>query len=140
MRLSPIHASSGKTERHRLNHGADRQAKSAMHMITVVRLRHCTRTLAYLARRTADGKTKREVVRCLKRYIAREVYRTLTADLKDLSATTLTIYRNVPVLDKALKILRVTVKERRPNRSSPTGQMNGWKSILKTLARPTATA
>jgi len=56
-------------------------------MITVVRLRYCTRTKAYLARRTAEGKTKREAMRCLKRYIAREVYRTLTADLKDLAAT-----------------------------------------------------
>jgi transposase len=82
--VSPLLASSGKTDRHRLNHGGDRQANSALHMITVVRLRHCERTRVYMSRRLAEGKTKREAMRCLKRYIARQVYGTLTADLKDL--------------------------------------------------------
>ena len=83
--VAPIHASSGKTVHHRLNHGGDRQANSALHMITVVRLRYCERTRAYMARRAAEGKTKRETMRCLKRYIARQLYATLTADLKDLA-------------------------------------------------------
>lgn len=83
--VAPVQASSGKTVRHRLNHGGDRQANSALHMITVVRLRYCDRTRAYMARRTAEGKTKRETMRCLKRYIARQLYATLTADLKDLA-------------------------------------------------------
>ena len=70
----PIPASSGKTTRHRLNPGGDRAANSALHMIAVVRLRYCPRTRAYAARRTAEGRSKREIVRCLKRYIARELY------------------------------------------------------------------
>jgi hypothetical protein len=52
-------------------------------MIAVCRLRYCPRTRAYAKRRTAQGKTKRKIIRCLKRYIARETYRTLTADLAD---------------------------------------------------------
>ena len=69
---SPIPASSGKTTRHRLNHGGDRQANRALHLIAVCRLRYCARTRAYANRRTAEGKTKPEIIRCLKRYIARE--------------------------------------------------------------------
>ena len=57
-------------------------------MIAVCRLRYCERTRAYAQRRTAEGKTKREIIRCLKRYIAREAYHALQADLEDLHATT----------------------------------------------------
>lgn len=78
---APIPASSGKTTRHRLNVGGDRQANAALHLIAVCRLRYCERTRAYAARRTAEGRSKREILRCLKRYIAREVYQTLRADL-----------------------------------------------------------
>jgi transposase len=81
---SPIPASSGKTTRHRLNPGGDRQANRALHLIVVCRLRYCPRTCAYVQRRTAEGKTKREIVRCLKRYLAREVYNAIRADLTDL--------------------------------------------------------
>ena len=80
---SPIPASSGKTTRHRLNYGGDRQANRALHLIAVCRLRYCQRTRAYAQRRTAEGKTKREIMRCLKRYIAREVYNSLRADLAE---------------------------------------------------------
>jgi transposase len=83
---SPIPASSGRTTRHRLNYGGDRAANRALHMIAVCRLRYCARTRAYAERRTAEGKTKPEIIRCLKRYIARETYRTLQADLADLHA------------------------------------------------------
>jgi transposase len=85
---SPIPASSGRTTRHRLNYGGDRDANRALHMIAVCRLRYCERTRAYAQRRTAEGKTKREIIRCLKRYIAREAYHALQADLEDLHATT----------------------------------------------------
>lgn len=81
---SPIPASSGKTSRHRLNHGGDRQANRALHLIAVCRLRYCDRTRAYAKRRTAEGKTQREIMRCLKRYIAREVFNSLRADLADI--------------------------------------------------------
>ena len=85
---APIPASSGKTERHRLNHGGNRAANRSLYMIGVVRLRYCARTRDYSARRTAEGKSKQEIIRCLKRYIAREVYYTLRADLKDLASAT----------------------------------------------------
>ena len=72
--VNPIPASSGKTNRHRLNRGGDRQANAALYRIVVVRLRYDLRTQAYLRRRTAEGMSKIEVIRCLKRYVAREVY------------------------------------------------------------------
>ncbi len=78
---SPIPVSSGRSDRHRLNYGGDRDANRALHMIAVCRLRYCDRTRAYAERRTAEGKTKTEIIRCLKRYIAREIYHALIADL-----------------------------------------------------------
>jgi hypothetical protein len=85
---APIPASSGKTERHRLNHGGNPAANRSLYMIGVVRLRYCARTRDDSARRTADGKSKQEIIRCLKRYIAREVYYTLRVDLKNLASAT----------------------------------------------------
>jgi transposase len=82
---SPIPASSGRTTRHRLNYGGDRDTNRALHMIAVCRLRYCTRTRVYAERRTAGGKTKPEIIRCLKRYIAREIYHHLHADLAALT-------------------------------------------------------
>jgi transposase len=75
--VSPVEASSGKVVRHRLNRGGNRDANRALHMICVVRMGSDQRTRSYVARRTAEGKSKWEVMRCLKRYIAREVYRIL---------------------------------------------------------------
>ena len=72
--VNPIPASSGKTNRHRLNRGGDRQANAALYRIVVVRLRHDLRTQAYMCRRTGEGMSKSEVIRCLKRYVAREVF------------------------------------------------------------------
>jgi transposase len=71
---SPIEASSGKTIRHRLNRGGDRQANAALYRIVIVRLRWHQPTKDYMARRTAEGKSKKEIIRCLKRYVAREVF------------------------------------------------------------------
>ncbi len=77
--VSPVEASSGKVVRHRLNRGgnrdANRDANRSLHLICVVRMRIDERTRRYVARRTAEGKSRREIMRCLKRYIAREVYR-----------------------------------------------------------------
>ena len=73
----PIPASSGKTNRHRLNRGGNRQAKSALHIVVLSRIRIDERTQAYVTRRLAEGLSKREVMRCLKRYVAREVYHVL---------------------------------------------------------------
>ncbi len=75
--VSPIPASSGKTNRHRLNRGGDRQANAALHRIVVVRLRFDPRTKAYMLRRTGEGMSKTEVIRCLKRYVAREIFSAL---------------------------------------------------------------
>lgn len=71
---SPVPACSGKTNRHRLSRGGDRQANCALHQVVLVRLRHDERTREYMRRRTAEGMTKKEVIRCLKRYVARGVY------------------------------------------------------------------
>jgi transposase len=74
---APIPASSGKTVRHRLNRSGDRQLNRALHTIALCRLQRDPRTRAYADRRRAQGKTDREIKRCLKRYIARELYRHL---------------------------------------------------------------
>ncbi|MGW2297030.1 IS110 family transposase [Streptomyces violaceorubidus] len=74
---APIPASSGRTHRHRLNRGGDRQANRALHTVVLVRMRHDQRTRDYVARRTTEGMTKKDIVRCLKRFVAREVYRHL---------------------------------------------------------------
>jgi transposase len=71
---APIPASSGKTVRHRLNPGGDRQASHALWRIVFTRLGSHPATRAYAERRTAEGKSKAEIIRCLKRYVAREVY------------------------------------------------------------------
>src|SRR5262245_43780734 len=83
---SPIPASSGRTIRHRLNRGGDRNLNRAIHAIALTRMRSCPRTRAYISRRTAEGKTTREIRRCLKRYIARELYRQLTQSMKPLTS------------------------------------------------------
>ena len=76
--VAPLPATSGQNQnRHRLNYGGDRRINSALYMVAVTRLRQDPATRAYLKRRLAEGKTKREVVRCLKRYIARRVWRLL---------------------------------------------------------------
>jgi transposase len=74
---SPVEASSGKTRRHRLNRGGDRQANAALHRVVVVRLRWHQPTHDYATRRTTQGKTSKEILRCLKRYVAREVFAVL---------------------------------------------------------------
>ena len=84
---SPIPASSGKTVRHRLNRGGNRQANTALYRIVVVRLRWHQPTRASLARRTRQGLTKREIIRCLKRYVAREVFAALQAPTALAAAT-----------------------------------------------------
>lgn len=77
---APVQASSGKVVRHRLNPGGNRDANRALHVVVLNRLRRDERTQAYVARRAAEGKTKKEAMRCLKRYIARETYRAILLD------------------------------------------------------------
>ena len=78
--VAPQPASSGRTSgRHRLSRGGDRAANSALYIVTIVRMRHHQPTRDYVERRTAEGLSKREIIRCLKRYIAREIYANLPA-------------------------------------------------------------
>jgi len=77
---APLPASSGRTTRHRLNRGGDRLANNALWRIAMVRLSHDPRTRAYADRRTKEGLSNKEILRCLKRAIAREVYRLLALD------------------------------------------------------------
>jgi transposase len=72
--VSPVPALSGKTTRHRLSRGGDRAANSALHIIAIGRLRTDPRTQAYVAKRITEGHSKLEAIRCVKRYIAREVF------------------------------------------------------------------
>lgn len=74
---APIPASSGKTTRQRLSRGGDRAANAAIYRIALVRMSKDQRTQDYVAKRTADGKSTKEIMRCLKRYVAREIYRVL---------------------------------------------------------------
>ncbi|MCT1601379.1 transposase [Kocuria sp. p3-SID1433] len=77
--VSPIPASSGNTTRHRLNRGGDRRLNRALHIATVTRMVHDPETRAYVDRRRAEGRTTKEIRHCLKRYLARRIYRTLEA-------------------------------------------------------------
>ncbi|MFE9658403.1 transposase [Micromonospora sp. NPDC006431] len=84
--VAPIPASSGKTVRYRLNRSGDRQLNRALHTVALCRLQHDEPTRAYADRRRAQGKTDREIKRCLKRYIARELYRRLENPPQPLDA------------------------------------------------------
>jgi transposase len=75
--VAPIEASSGKVTRYRLNRGGDRQANAALWRIVITRMSSDPRTRAYVARRTEEGRSKGEIIRILKRYVAREVYHSL---------------------------------------------------------------
>lgn len=77
--VAPIPASSGQTVRHRLNHGGDRKLNTALHTVVLSRCRYDQATRDYVARRSAEGKTPREIRRCLKRYLARQLFRFLSA-------------------------------------------------------------
>jgi transposase len=79
--VAPIPASSGKTRRHRLNRGGDRQANAALYRVVLCRMRWDSRTRAYVERRTTEGLSKKEIIRCLKRMIARELYYVLRPTL-----------------------------------------------------------
>ncbi|AEA65455.1 IS110 family transposase [Burkholderia gladioli] len=85
---SPLQASSGKTVRHRLNRGGDRAANNALWTIAMVRMRSDPRTRAYVERRTKEGMSNKEIHRCLKRYIVRELYPLILADLADSARAT----------------------------------------------------
>ena len=78
--VAPLEASSGKTRRHRLNRGGDRQANNALYHVVITRMSSHSATKAYVARRRAEGKSTSEIVRILKRYVAREAFKHLRPD------------------------------------------------------------
>lgn len=82
--VNPIPASSGNTVRHRLNRGGDRSLNSALHMVAVSKMTHDQETKSYVTKRRAEGKTDREIRRCLKRYLARRVFRILNTQSQRL--------------------------------------------------------
>src|SRR3954453_4932452 len=75
--VAPVPASSGRSRRHRLNRGGDRAANHALYVVVLGRLRHDARTRAYVQRRTTQGMSQPEIISCLKRYVAREIYNVL---------------------------------------------------------------
>jgi transposase len=83
---SPVPASTGDACRYRLNRGGDRQANSALYVMALNRIRACERTQAFIAKKMGEGKSKRDAVRALKRYLAREVYAALMGDLALLAS------------------------------------------------------
>ena len=83
--VAPIPASSGNTRRHRLHRGGNRSANQALHVAVIVRMRYCKKTRAYVARRTREGLSKPEIIRCLKRHVAREVFQALRADYASIA-------------------------------------------------------
>lgn len=91
--VAPIPASSGKTSRYRLNRGGDRAANNALHDIAAVRLHADPATRAYTARRTTEGKTKKDIIRCLKRAIARQVYHLIVNPPEPIDPATLRALR-----------------------------------------------
>lgn len=83
---APIPASSGNTNKHRLSRGGDRQANRALYIIALTRLATCPRTRAYRDRRTSEGLSTREIIRCLKRYIARHIHKVLITSMNTTPA------------------------------------------------------
>ncbi|MFB7950564.1 IS110 family transposase [Kitasatospora phosalacinea] len=88
--VAPIPASSGRRDRHRLNRGGDRAANHALHTIVLCRMRHDPRTRTYVERRTTEGLAKKDIMRCLKRHVAREVYRVLLRSIHTPDTTSQT--------------------------------------------------
>lgn len=85
--VNPLPASSGKVVRHRLNRGGNRTANNAIWTVAMVRMRSDPKTQVYVDRRTAEGKSSKEICRCLKRYIVRELYPLILADLEESRLT-----------------------------------------------------
>ncbi|CAM3272367.1 conserved protein of unknown function [Xenorhabdus nematophila AN6/1] len=88
--VSPVPASSGKNQRHRLNRGGDRAANSALHIIAIGRLRTDAKTQEYVARRVGEGHSKLEAIRCLKRYISREIFTLLRNRNRQINSVQIT--------------------------------------------------
>lgn len=118
---SPIPASSGKTTRHRLNRGGDRQANAALHRIALVRMTYEPRTRAYTAKKRAQGHSSKEILRCLKRAIAREVFHLLTHHV------------DIPRTDD----LRPLRQQRGLSLTAVANHFGVWPNVISTIERGT---
>lgn len=116
---APIPASSGKTTRHRLNRGGDRQANAALHRIALVRMSYEQRTKDYVAKKRAEGRSNKEILRCLKRALAREVFTLLTQQVE------------VPRTDD----LRPLRQARGITLESAARELGVWPMMLSTIER-----
>ncbi len=116
---SPIPASSGKTTRHRLNRGGDRQANAALHRIVLVRMSYEQRTRDYVAKKRTEGRSTSEIIRCLKRAIAREIF------------TLLTKHIDIPRVDD----LRPLRQSRRISLETAAGHFGVWPMKISTIER-----
>ena len=117
--VSPIPASSGKTTRHRLNRGGDRQANAALHRVVLVRMSYDERTRDYVARKREQGKSTKEIIRCLKRAVAREAF------------TLLTKHVDVPVIDD----LRPLRQARGISLQAAANQLGVWPTKVSRIER-----
>ncbi|AUI53791.1 IS110 family transposase [Arthrobacter crystallopoietes] len=117
--VAPVPASSGKTTRHRLSRGGDRNANHALYQVVLVRMASCPRTKDYVNKRTNEGKSKREIMRCLKRYAAREIYLQITNPQPAPNNTDLR-----PLRTK----LGITI-------TTAASQLGQWPSIISRLER-----
>lgn len=117
--VSPIPASSGKTNRHRLNRGGDRQANAALHRIALVRMTYESRTRDYVTKKRAEGRGNKEIIRCLKRAIAREIYTLLTSRVE------------VPCIDD----LRPLRQERGISLEAAARHFGVWPMMISTIER-----
>lgn len=135
---SPIPASSGKTNRHRLNRGGDRQANAALHTIALTRWKNDERTKEYITKKQAEGRGTKEILRCLKRAIAREIYKTLTqsqanqppkSDLKTIRET-----KNITIRQaaQALKTWPARISDIEHNRRPLPHLTHQYKQWLQT--------
>lgn len=116
---SPIPASSGKTTRHRLNRGGDRQANAALHRIALVRMLHEQRTRDYVTKKRSEGRSNKEILRCLKRAIARDVFTLLTKPV------------NVPAIDD----LRPLRQQRGLSQTAAAHALGLWPARISDLER-----
>lgn len=125
--VNPVPASSGNTTRHRLNRGGDRNLNHALHVVAITKMRIDPETKAYVEKRRAEGRTDREIRRCLKRYLARQVYRYLNSEAQaNLWETREPHLRDTPDSDQ---------RNRHANVSAPsTGKSQ--RSLTQTCVRP----
>jgi hypothetical protein len=117
--VAPIPASSGKTTRHRLSRGGDRNANRALHQVVLTRMASCPRTRNYVTKRTTEGKSKREIMRCLKRYVSREIYRQILNPIPAPATIDLRQKR---------KSLGLTI-------NAVAGELSQWPSVISRLER-----